>query len=187
MRSGQITSSYRQEGDWFLVELKLKSLSQIYNSFDPSPFYVRDLDDDAAKYIEEAMKELSSHEQVKLVIHVQEEAGETDRVQLVEALHHYFSYRVRATRLLLKEKLRFGRISLLIGLLFVAFCFEISALLKPEAGTFSQMAWEGLIIIGWVMLWRPLEIFLYDWWPLIGSIRLYNRLENIPVEFRRPA
>ena len=24
---------------------------------------------------------------------------------------------------------------------------------------------ESLIISGWVALWRPLEIFLYDWWP----------------------
>jgi len=186
MRPGQLTSSYRREGDWLLVDLKLKSLSQIYNSFDPSPFHERDLDDDAAEYIEEAMKELYAHGQVKLVIHVQDKTGEKDRAQLVEALHHYFSYRVRATQLQLKEKLRFGRISLLIGLLFLAFCFEISALLKPDAGTFPQMAWEGLIIIGWVMLWRPLEIFLYDWWPLLGSIRLYKRLENIPIEFRIP-
>lgn len=184
MRPGQLTSTYRREGDWSLVDLKLKNLSQIYNSFDPSPFHERDLDDDAAEYIEEAMKELSKHPKVKLLIHLQESSGEIDRKQLIEAVHNYFAYRARATRLQLKEKLRFGRISLLIGILFLALCFEISTLLKPDAGTLPQMAWEGLIIIGWVMLWRPLDIFLYDWWPLVGSIRLYKRLETIPIEFQ---
>ena len=48
---------------------------------------------------------------------------------------------------------------------------------------FAEIAGEGLMIIGWVMLWQPLEIFLYGWWPLLGSIRLYQRLEIIPVEF----
>ena len=184
MRSNQLNSSYREEGSWRLIELKLKSLSQIYNSFDPSPFHERDLDDDAAEYIEDAMRELTGQNQVKLLIHVQESASETDRMQLVDALHNYFSYRTRATRLQLKEKLRLGRISLLIGFLFLASCFEISTLLKADTGALSPIIWEGLIIIGWVMLWRPLEIFLYDWWPLLAKIRLYQRLETIPVEFR---
>jgi len=187
MRKSQLTSSYHQEGKWLLVELNLNNLAQIYNSFDPSPFHERDLDDDAAQYIEEAAIELSGNADIKLVIHVKEHAGEKDRVQLTEAVHNYFSYRARATRLQLKEKLRFGRISLLVGLLFLAFCFEISVLLKPHSGTLPQIIWEGLIIIGWVMLWKPLEIFLYDWWPLLGKIRLYQKLQKIPVEFQKAA
>jgi hypothetical protein len=31
---------------------------------------------------------------------------------------------------------------------------------------------EGVVIIGWVAMWRPLEVFLYDWWPLREQ-RLY--------------
>src|SRR5690606_19026253 len=136
------------------------------------------------EYIEEAMKELSKQPKVKLLIHLQEASTETERTQLTQAVHNYFAYRARAASLELKETLRFGRISLLIGLLFLALCFEISKLLNPDAGTFPQTVWEGLIIIGWVMLWRPLDIFLYDWWPILGRTRLYRRLEKIPVEFR---
>ena len=37
-------------------------------------------------------------------------------------------------------------------------------------------------IIGrWVAMWRPLEVFLYDWWPLLGEIRLLDRLGAMPV------
>jgi len=25
-------------------------------------------------------------------------------------------------------------------------------------------------------MWRPMQIFLYDWWPLLRQIRLYQRL-----------
>ena len=184
MRKNQLTSSYRRAGDWFLVDLKLKSLAQIYNSFDPSPFHERDLDDDAAEYIVEAMMELTGHNQVKLVIHEKEASSEVERTQLADAIHNYFSYRARAVRLELKEKLRFGRSSLLIGLVFLAVCFEIRALMPSDTGMFLDIAREGLMIIGWVMLWRPLEIFLYGWWPLLGNIRLYERLQSIPVDFQ---
>jgi len=30
-------------------------------------------------------------------------------------------------------------------------------------------------------MWRPLEIFLYDWWPILGQRRVYDRLSRIPV------
>jgi hypothetical protein len=44
---------------------------------------------------------------------------------------------------------------------------------------------EGLLIIGWVALWHPLEIFLYSWWPILGRQRLCRKIAMIPVEVRR--
>ena len=40
---------------------------------------------------------------------------------------------------------------------------------------------EGLLIVGWVAMWRPLEVFLYDWWPIRAEARLYDRLSAMPV------
>ena len=30
-------------------------------------------------------------------------------------------------------------------------------------------------------MWRPFEIFLYDWWPILRRRRLYARLARMPV------
>jgi hypothetical protein len=43
---------------------------------------------------------------------------------------------------------------------------------------------EGLIILGWVANWRPIEIFLYDWWPLTQRRKLFEQLAAAPVEVR---
>jgi hypothetical protein len=43
---------------------------------------------------------------------------------------------------------------------------------------------EGLTIIGWVAMWRPLEIYLYRWWPIRHLGRIYRKLGEIPVEIR---
>jgi hypothetical protein len=40
---------------------------------------------------------------------------------------------------------------------------------------------EGLLIGGWVAMWRPMEIFLYDWWPIRGEAVLADRLSVMPV------
>ena len=46
---------------------------------------------------------------------------------------------------------------------------------------------EGVLIVGWVAMWRPIEIFLYDWWPIRAEWRLFQRLSVMPVriEYRR--
>ena len=40
---------------------------------------------------------------------------------------------------------------------------------------------ESLLIGGWVAMWRPLEVFLYDWWPIREEARLFDRLSAMPV------
>ena len=31
----------------------------------------------------------------------------------------------------------------------------------------TQVVEESLLIFGWVANWRPIEIFLYEWWPVV--------------------
>ena len=55
----------------------------------------------------------------------------------------------------------------------------------------GESAWarlldQGLLIVGWVAMWRPLEIFLYDWWPILREQRLYDRLSRIEVQIVGP-
>jgi hypothetical protein len=41
---------------------------------------------------------------------------------------------------------------------------------------------ESLVIAGWVAMWRPMEIYLYEWWPLRRRRRVYQKLSRIPLE-----
>ena len=40
---------------------------------------------------------------------------------------------------------------------------------------------ESLLIGGWVAMWKPMEIFLYDWWPIRADAALADRLTMMPV------
>ena len=51
-------------------------------------------------------------------------------------------------------------------------------------GSLSRMIEESFLILGWVANWRPLEIFLYDWWPIARRRDLYRRLSSASVEVR---
>jgi hypothetical protein len=43
---------------------------------------------------------------------------------------------------------------------------------------------EGLLILGWVAMWRPVEIFLYDWWPEFGKHLLFLRIAGMKIEVK---
>jgi hypothetical protein len=52
---------------------------------------------------------------------------------------------------------------------------------KFATGNFSTILRESLTIVGWVAMWRPMQIFLYDWWPLARRRRLYVSLSHAQV------
>jgi hypothetical protein len=170
------------------IELRLRELPQLFNMMDPSPFIDRDLDADAEEFIVSWARELNHNDELELVIHLAT-APAPDRAEgTEEAVHHYFASRAAIKRAELRQLLRRGRISLLIGLLFLAGCFGLSELAqKAFPGGWSGFAELGLHIVGWVAMWRPLEIYLYDWWPVRSDQRLLERLARMKVRLNLPA
>jgi hypothetical protein len=45
----------------------------------------------------------------------------------------------------------------------------------------SDIFGEGMLIIGSVAMWRPLEIFLYEWVPIRRRCRTLDKLAKMPV------
>jgi hypothetical protein len=51
----------------------------------------------------------------------------------------------------------------------------------------SDLVQESLTIGGWVAMWRPMEIFLYEWWPIQRMGRLYQKMSRMHVEVKKRA
>lgn len=166
------------------MELRLRELAQLFNSLDPSPFIERDLDSEAERFIVSWARELPHHANLELLIHLASEPGE--RAGGVQAaVNHYFASRAEIKDRELRQLLRRGRANLLIGLLFLAACFGLGLLAREVMpGGWNDFIELGLQIVGWVAMWRPLEIFLYDWWPIRSDRRLLERLSRMPVRLQ---
>lgn len=175
---------YRREDGIALVEIRLHALQQLYASLDPAPFRERDLDPAAEQYVIDSIAELRSGDPLKLVIHLPaSEVTETARIETPHSVRLYFSYRLAMIQRERRALLRNGWLSLLIGIVFLFVCIAARELLmRMWQGPLPRILSEGLLIIGWVAMWRPLQIFLYDWWPLRRRARLYQRASALPIE-----
>lgn len=170
------------------IQLRLRTLSQLFNSMDPSPFNDRDIDPEAEEWIVSSAKEAPPEASLRLVIHLQDsepQSGEDDAVP--RAVHAHFARLSELARRELKQLLQRGRKSLAIGLTVVAAMVLIGDLAHPwlGGGRLADVVRESLLIGGWVAMWRPLEIFLYDWWPIRAQRVTLDRLATIEVELKR--
>lgn len=171
------------DGPANLIELNLQTVQQLFNSMDPSPFHERDLDHDAEEFIVSWAQEHPIHKPVRLVVHLRQPSGSGDAARLItDSIHHYFSYRAGLNRHEFRRLMHEGWISLLIGLAFLAVCVLASQTVAPRFGNLHPIIAEGLTIIGWVAMWRPLDIYLYRWWPVRELGRIYRKLSVIPIE-----
>jgi hypothetical protein len=87
----------------------------------------------------------------------------------------------------MRRRLRFqfreGRATLAIGLGFLVVCISVRQLALAVTGdAVGRILQESLLILGWVAMWRPLQIFLYDWWPIRHRGRVFDKLAKVPVE-----
>jgi hypothetical protein len=169
------------------IRLKLHDISQLFNSMDPSPFIERDLDDDAEEFIVGWAQELPPAAPIRLHVNLEQWPDEDPKEIIQQAIHNYFAHRARLNDMEFRLLLEQGRTSLLIGVGFLATCLAISRTLPPsETGTWVSVLRESLTIAGWVAMWRPMQIYLYDWWPLRRRGRIYAKLSRMAVEVVQP-
>jgi hypothetical protein len=169
-----------------VMELRLRNVQQLFNSLDPSPFVDRDLDQDAEEYIVGWARELPRSGPFRLLIHL-DEYDPSVASRVTEAVRHFFAYRAEVTTRDFKQLLREGRLTLVIGLLFLATCLLGARYLGAvgDDHPLIEFASESLIIGGWVAMWRPLEILLYAWWPLARRRRILMRLAQMDIQLRQ--
>ena len=168
-----------------IIEVRIRKLRQLFDSLDPSPFIALDLDDDAQQYIVASATVLSSRLPLALAIHVSEPPDSPEEVRDAgEAIREHFTRQSGFTDLRLNQLIRHGWISLAIGLAFLSAALMASTYLAKWSDAHELVAVfrEGLLICGWVAMWRPIQIFLYDWWPILGERRTFDRLRRMPVQ-----
>lgn len=170
-----------------VIEVHVGELKQLFNSIDPSPFHNKDLDPDAEEFIVGWAKDLPHDASLGLVVELDRPAGLPDEAAVLrEAIHEFFRQRAETQRRSLRELLRRGRTSLLIGLTVLAAAIALGDFLANlmKTSRIGEIVRESLTIGGWVSMWRPLEVFLYDWWPIRNEARLSDRLAAMPVRIR---
>lgn len=156
---------------------------QLFDSFDPAPFNEKELDPEAEEYIYNSVDEFPLKKPLEIMIYLPPtEVNEEIEVNVKKAIRNHFSYKRLLTEIELRRLLYQGRNNLIIALVFLFFCLLTIRLISTfEESLINSLFSEGLLIIGWVAMWEPINIFLYGWWPIVHKRNIYQRIIDMDV------
>lgn len=166
-----------------LIEVHVTDLRMFFNPIDPSPPTERDLESKAAEFIVAWARSARRDARLALQIEVDTPTAAEEAKTVGAAVHEFFRQRSMSANRRLSQLFRVGRTSLIIGLASLALAVTLASFVDRAFGdrAVGALIRETLVIGGWVAMWRPLEIFLYDWWPIRDERQLYERLSVMPV------
>lgn len=104
--------------------------------------------------------------------------------EIAHLIHAHFERAHAQCRRRYQLRMRIGRTLLVAGTAVLGIALLLRALLgDPGDRAMIVAAGEGLLILGWVAMWRPLEILLFERLENHQTSELLHRLTQIPVDF----
>lgn len=181
----RVEERYRKEDGKICIEVRVKNELQLFDARDPAPFKERDLDNNFVEYVLASAQSFALRQPLKLVIHISDRSGSEESENLIHAVRSFFVYEAFLQRKHMKRFLRNTYAFLLGGMTLLLVCLAAAEMAKQSQWSFVRnILREGLLIGGWVALWRPLESLMYDWWPTFLKRRYLEKLAQVDIVFR---
>ena len=105
--------------------------------------------------------------------------------EIEAAVRAHFEYVIERNRRARRRGRRIGQVTLAMAVILVVGVIALSqfvvALFPGNVGTGIK---EGLTIFSWVVMWRPVEVLIYDWIPARRELTNARRLLAAPIDVR---
>lgn len=160
------------------IRIHIRDAQQLFDSRDPAPFHERDLDTSFANYLIAYADELNSKKKrFQIEIDIAEPHPFLGEQEITAAVRKYFEYQINLKRIQFSKTMRMARLFFFIGLIALMVCLSLANVLKYiQSEVIKTTFREGVVIFGWVSLWRPFEVFMFDWYPIYSDVRLYKKI-----------
>ena len=174
---------YNKVDSTVLIEIQLQDIQQIANPLDPSPYPEKTLGKDIAEYITNAVGDFPLTTNLKLVVYLPEEDLQREAAKnLDQTIQNHFRYKKAQTKREMKETFASGRISLAVGISFLALTLLANLMIAKKPDTvLNEIIRNSLLIIGWVAMWQPISIFFYAWRPFQQKLKIYQKICDMEV------
>ena len=167
------------------IDIRIQRVEQLFDSLEPSPFHENEkaLSRDAESYIVELAGEHGRAAPLRLIVHAPVSI-KPHAAEIVHAVHAHFELAHVQCRRRYQRRMRIGRALLVAGTAVLGIALLLRALLgDPGDRAMIVAIGEGLLILGWVAMWRPLEILLFERLENHEQSALLRRLAGISVDF----
>lgn len=167
------------------IDIRIERLDQLFDSLDPAPLRERALSVGFEAYLRESAAEHAAGSALRLRIQ-----GPPDlhaRQDEIEAgVRSHFALLLHQSRRQARlAQSRYRRV-VAVGFAVLAISLLLRRLLEGWQGPISELMLEGLLVLGWVALWRPIEVLLFDRHEARRRLQELDSLADIEVRWQPP-
>lgn len=182
-----IDSLYREEDGHILIEMNLSSVIQLFNTFDPAPFHEKELDSNAENYIVDAVRDFPGKTPFRIVFYLPDKIFDTkEAMEIPKAIRAHFEYKTLMQRRKFRERYVYGQFTLIVGISFLAIATIASFAIDAYYGIYpaAHLIATILEVTGWVAMWEPVTVFLYQLWPVVKQRKIYEKISRMEIDIR---
>jgi len=169
----------------FFIDLHLNEVNDL---FEPKmvPLSKTPVYESGIKQIFDELRTRHFTEPAEVRIYLPKEKMPSDSKKVLDSIKKYSEHKTHLNELELINNKWEGKKAAVSGITFLAICVTLSVTIGyldflPEI--LSSFLTEGFLVVGWVGMWRPAEIFLYGWWPFWKNKRIYEKISNSKIGF----
>lgn len=171
----------------------LNEIGKFFNISDPDPLAGNQIFEPGIDMVYDQARASGIKNDLHLILYLpKNQATSENEVKLKNGVTDYCKFQVCKIQKSLDMQKRQGRRTLIYGLTILVICLLLSGLgfyissIAPTTFLYllGGFMYNGFMIIGWVSLWTPTSMLLFERWPDIISKRTYERMINMTIEIR---
>lgn len=173
---------YRTENGEPCVDVSASSVERLFDNRDPAPFRERDLDPDLVEYLLASSEDLIAHDRIQIVFWIETPCPPHE---IEQAFRSHFEYELERIDRQRRRRRRIGQITLLLAVVAIIALMSLAQLVGTFVhGSIGLGLKEGLVISSWVLMWKPVEVLIYDGIPWRRERKVIRRLQDAPIDVR---
>lgn len=177
-----MSERYRVEHGAPVIDVRISKIERLFDNRDPAPFRERDLDPDLVEYLRDTSEDQLAVPRLRVLFWL-DHPCEPAEVEL--AYRSHFAYELERGLRVRRRQWRTGWIGVAIALVAIVGLMSLGELVERViAGSVGAALGEALLISGWVLMWKPIEVLVYDSIPWRRERRLLRKLLDATVETR---
>jgi hypothetical protein len=177
-----MSSRVRTEDGEAVLDVRLTNVERIFDNRDPAPFRERALDPDFVDYLIEGAHDRAAAGRIRIVVWLAQPCAPGEIEQAVQT---HFEQALERTQRKRREQLRTAWIALAVAAIAVVVLMGLGELVaKNVVGTLGSGLREALVISGWVLMWRPIDVLIYDSIPWRRERRILRALREARIDVR---
>jgi hypothetical protein len=175
------------------IVLHLDEIGKFFSILDPDPLAGIQLYEPGIDLVYDLARASRVKNDLHLILYLpNNQMSETNEKNLKTGIVDYSNFQIYKLQNSLAMQKRQGRRTLIYGLTILIICLLLSGLgfyLTSIASTafiyaMGGFMYNGFMIIGWVSLWTPTSMLLFERWPDIISKKTYERINKMRIEIR---